>query len=54
MPLEAADIQAQATALQDLQPGATTVNAAAVKLPPFWSGNPEVWFNQVESVLLLD
>ena len=50
MPLGADDIQALATALQGLQPGAATVNAAAVKLPPFWSGNPEVWFKQVESV----
>ena len=50
MPLGADDIQALATALQGLHPGAATVNAAAVKLPPFWSGNPEVWFKQVESV----
>ena len=50
MPLGEDDIQALATALQGLQTGAATVNAAAVKLPPFWSGNPEVWFKQVESV----
>ena len=50
MPLEAADIQALAAALQNLQPAAAPVNATAVKLPPFWSGNPEVWFKQVESV----
>jgi hypothetical protein len=50
MPLEATDIQALATALQNLQPNAATVNATAVKLPSFWSGNPEVWFKQVESV----
>ena len=49
MPLEATDIQALATALQNLQPNAATVNATAVKLPSFWSGNPEVWFTQVES-----
>ena len=50
MPLGEDDIQALATALQGLQTGTATVNAAAVKLPPFWSGNPEVWFKQVESV----
>ena len=48
--MEATDIQALATALQNLQPNAATVNATAVKLPSFWSGNPEVWFKQVESV----
>ena len=39
-----------ATALKGLQPEAATVNATAVRLPPFWSGNPQVWFKQVESV----
>jgi hypothetical protein len=42
MPLEATDIQALATALQNLRPADATVNATAVKLPPFWSGNPEL------------
>ena len=50
MPLGEDDIKALATALQGLQPETATVNATAVKLPPFWSGNPEVWFKQVESV----
>ena len=50
MPFEIADIQAIATALKGLQPEAATVNATAVRLPPFWSGNPQVWFKQVESV----
>ena len=50
MPLEDADIQALATALKGLQPEAKTVNATAVKLPAFWSGNPQVWFKQAESV----
>ena len=51
MPLEAADIQALAAALQNLQPAAQApVNSTAVKLPAFWQGNPEVWFKQVESV----
>ena len=50
MPLEADHIEALATALQGLQPESATVNARAVKLPPFWSGNPEVWFKLVESV----
>ena len=49
MPLEAADIQALAAALQGLRPAAP-VNATAVKLPQFWQGNPEVWFKQTESV----
>ena len=49
MPLEAADIQALAAALQGLQPPAQ-VNATAAKLPQFWQGNPEVWFRQIESV----
>ena len=52
MPLEAADIQALATALQNLQPNQSPaqVNPTAVKLPSFWQGNPEVWFIQVESI----
>ena len=48
--MQNADIQALATALKSLQPEAVTVNATAVKLPAFWSGNPQVWFTQVESV----
>ena len=50
MPLENADIKALATALKGLQPEAATVNATVVRLPPFWSGNPQVWFKQVEWV----
>ena len=53
MPLEAADIQALAQAIQALSTNPAqqpTVNATAVKLPSFWQGNPEVWFRQVESV----
>ena len=50
MALRDEDIKALAEALKTLQPESTTVNAAmAVKLPAFWSGNPEVWFRQVES-----
>ena len=50
MALRDEDIKALAEALKTLQPESTTVNAAmAVKLPAFWSGNPEVWFKQVES-----
>ena len=48
--MQNADIQALATALKSLQPEAVTVNATAVKLPAFWSGNPQVWFTQAESV----
>ena len=51
--MQNADIQALATALKGLQPEAATVNATAVRLPPFWSGNPQVWFRQVESVFAL-
>ena len=51
MPLEAADIQALAAALQGLQPAAP-VNATAAKLTQFWQGNPEVWFRQIESVFM--
>ena len=57
MALEADEIEAlakatataTATALQGLRAETATVNAVAVKLPIFWSGNPEVWFTQVES-----
>ena len=51
MPLEASDIQAIATALQNFQPSQSPaqVNATAVKLPSFWQGNPEVWFRQVDT-----
>ena len=51
--MQAGDIAALATALQGLRPETATVNTAAVKLPPFWSGNPEVWFKQVESVFAI-
>jgi hypothetical protein len=44
MSFEIADIQALATAIKGLQPEAVTVNATTVKLPAFWSGNPQVWF----------
>ena len=43
------EIKTLAEALKSLQPESATVNAASVKLPGFWSGNPEVWFKQVES-----
>ncbi len=43
------EIKSLAEALKNLQPESATVNAASVKLPAFWSGNPEVWFKQVES-----
>ena len=50
MPLGNDDIQALATTLKGLQSEPVTVNATAVKLPAFWSGNPQVWFKQAESV----
>ena len=49
MPLDIEEIKSLAEALKSLQPESATVNAASVKLPGFWSGNPEVWFRQVES-----
>ena len=48
--LATATATATATALQGLRAETATVNAVAVRLPLFWSGNPEVWFKQVESV----
>jgi len=48
--LATATATATATAFQSLRAETATVNAVAVKLPLFWSGNPEVWFKQVESV----
>ena len=47
--LATATATATKTALQGLRAETATVNAVAVKLPIFWSGNPEVWFTQVES-----
>ena len=46
MPLEADDIRALAQQLKDLQPA---VGAVSIKLPPFWTDKPEVWFAQVEA-----
>ena len=46
------DIAALASALQDLQrtdPATSRVSSASVKLPPFWTAQPDVWFSQVEA-----
>jgi hypothetical protein len=48
--LATATATATATVLKGLQTETATVNTVAVRLPSFWSGNPEVWFKQVESV----
>jgi hypothetical protein len=45
---QVAAAQAQALAAAQVQPAAP-VAAAAVKLPPFWSDNAEVWFLQAEA-----
>ena len=55
MPLEAADITAIASQFRELQTVSDTgthtqtVNAVSVKIPPFWTTRPEVWFTLLES-----
>lgn len=58
MALTADDITALAQQLHDLQnivPApqdqnvASSANAVSVKIPPFWSSRPEVWFSLIES-----
>ena len=56
MPLDNADVQAIAQALQAFLPAApaaatppATISSVSIKLPPFWTTRPEVWFRQVEA-----
>jgi len=47
MPLEQAELEAIAAALNNASPAG--IGAVAIKLPPFWTVDPAVWFAQVES-----
>ena len=56
MPLDNEDVQAIAQALQALLPATpaaatppATISSVSIKLPPFWTTRPEVWFRQVET-----
>ena len=54
MPLENEDVQAISQGLQALRPAApdaapAAISAISIKLLPFWSTRPEVWFRQVEA-----
>jgi hypothetical protein len=46
MTLAKEDLTALAEAIKDLSPA---TNAVAIKLPTFWTEDPDVWFTQVES-----
>lgn len=52
MPLDSADIQELAKALQTVasaSPAPAPVNAVSIKLPEFWTDDPELWFARVEA-----
>ena len=50
MSLGTEDVQAIAQALQALLPLApAAISSVSIKLPPFWTTRPEVWFRQVEA-----
>ena len=61
MPLDNVDVQAIAQALQALLPAApaaatppATISSVSIKLPPFWTTRPEVWFATLTPAITVD